>query len=83
MTLRGLAGTTSSKNVASLQCSAVVPCTDIGLFDVDLRTVAGGGGNGTGVPVVSYLCGNAVSTRGFECTGDACEGGSSTGECNS
>ena len=76
VTLRGLEGTTESENVASLQCSAVAPCTNIGLFDVDLNTA-----DDSATPVKEYLCGNAVDMRGFECTGDACEGGSSTGEC--
>ena len=81
MTLTGLTGTSRSDNVASLQCSAVKPCTSIGLFDVDLRKVDDDGA-GTDAPVKEYLCGNAVDVRGFECTGEACEGGSSTGECN-
>ncbi|TQN71078.1 Alpha-L-rhamnosidase rgxB [Colletotrichum shisoi] len=74
VTVRGMTGTTKSARVASLQCSAVAPCTDIGLFDVDLRF-----SNGTAA--ASYLCGNAASPRGFECTGTPCVGGSATGEC--
>lgn len=67
-------GTTLSANVASFQCSAVAPCTDIGLFDVDLHF-----DNGTRAG--EYLCGNVVGNEGFECTGEPCVGGSSTGEC--
>ncbi|TID06799.1 Alpha-L-rhamnosidase rgxB [Colletotrichum higginsianum] len=74
VTVRGMTGTTKSARVASLQCSAVAPCTDIGLFDVDLRF-----SNGTAA--ASYLCGNTASPRGFECTGTPCVGGSATGEC--
>ncbi|KAK6215737.1 exo-rhamnogalacturonase b [Colletotrichum tabaci] len=74
VTVRGMTGTTKSARVASLQCSAVAPCTDIGLFDVDLRF-----SNGTAA--ASYLCGNVASPRGFECTGTPCVGGSATGEC--
>lgn len=72
--IEGLKGTTKSSRVASLQCSAVAPCTDIGLFDVDLRL-----SNGT--EAGSYLCGNVVGNKGWSCTGKVCEGGSATGEC--
>ncbi|KAB5517543.1 putative exo-polygalacturonase [Coniochaeta sp. 2T2.1] len=72
--LRGLKGTTTSSRVASLQCSAVQPCTDIGLFDVDLRLV-------NGSSAADYLCGNVLLPHGFECTGSPCVGGSATGEC--
>ncbi|KAF9869927.1 hypothetical protein CkaCkLH20_12536 [Colletotrichum karsti] len=74
ITVDGMVGTTKSSRVASLQCSAVAPCTNIGLFDVDLRFA-----NGT--EAASYLCGHAENPRGFECTGTPCIGGSSTGEC--
>ncbi|KAI3531931.1 exo-rhamnogalacturonase B [Colletotrichum filicis] len=74
ITLNGMVGTTKSSRVASLQCSAVAPCTNIGLFDVDLEFA-----NGTAA--TSYLCGNAVSPQGFNCTGAPCVGGSATGEC--
>ena len=72
----GLMGTTKSNNVASLQCSAVKPCNGIKLVNIDLRLA-----NGTQAP--GYLCGNVDSPQGFKCTGKACEGGSSTGECKS
>ncbi|KZL88333.1 exo-rhamnogalacturonase b, partial [Colletotrichum incanum] len=74
ITVDGLVGTTKSARVASLQCSAIAPCTNIGLFGVDLRF-----SNGTAA--ASYLCGNAANPRGFECTGTPCVGGSATGEC--
>ena len=74
ITINGLTGSTVAKNVASLQCSAVAPCTGISLFDIDLQY-----SNGT--QAVSYLCDNAVNQKGFECTGKPCVGGSSTGEC--
>lgn len=72
--IEGLRGTTKSARVASLQCSAVAPCTGIALSRVDLRL-----GNGTAVG--GYLCGNVGVREGWECTGKVCEGGSATGEC--
>ncbi|PLB46165.1 galacturan 1,4-alpha-galacturonidase B [Aspergillus steynii IBT 23096] len=74
ITVANLSGTTKSSRVASLQCSAVAPCTDIGLLDVDLKLT-----NGTAAR--QYLCGNVKDPKGFNCTGPVCEGGSSTGEC--
>ncbi|KAL4807731.1 pectin lyase fold/virulence factor [Aspergillus unguis] len=74
VTVKDLVGTTESSRVASLQCSAVAPCTNLGLFDVDLEL-----GNGTAAD--EYLCGNVEHPRGFECNGEVCEGGSATGEC--
>ncbi|KAF5519098.1 Alpha-L-rhamnosidase rgxB [Colletotrichum aenigma] len=74
ITVDGMSGTTKSSRVASLQCSAVAPCINIGLFDVDLRF-----DNGTAA--ASYLCGHAENPLGFECTGTPCVGGSATGEC--
>lgn len=70
----GLTGTTESENVASLQCSAVAPCDGIKLVNIDLKF-----DNGTAAE--EYLCGNVEDPEAFECTGKACEGGSSTGEC--
>ncbi|KAL4946308.1 hypothetical protein BDV06DRAFT_218438 [Aspergillus oleicola] len=73
ITVANLTGTTESVRVASLQCSAVAPCTNIGLLGIDLEL-----SNGT--QAESYLCGNVERPRGFNCTGEVCEGGSSTGE---
>ena len=73
--IEGLKGTTKDRRVVSLQCSAVAPCTDIALSDVDVRFA----GNGSTVP--NYLCGNVVGNKGWECTGPVCVGGSSTGGC--
>ncbi|PSN64886.1 extracellular exo-polygalacturonase-like protein [Corynespora cassiicola Philippines] len=70
----GMRGTTRSSRVTSLQCSAVAPCTDIRLKNIDLKFA-----NGTSAE--SYLCGNVIDNQGWECTGDVCVGGSSTGEC--
>lgn len=70
----GMKGTTKSSRVASLQCSAVAPCTDIELSGIDLNF-----SNGT--EAESYLCGNVKGNAGWECTGKVCEGGSATGEC--
>jgi hypothetical protein len=74
LSIDGLTGTTKSARVASLQCSAVAPCTDVEMKGVDLRF-----GNGTSAD--AYLCGNVVDNEGWECTGKVCEGGSATGEC--
>lgn len=61
--------------MASLQCSAVAPCSGIEISDVDLRSIK----NGT--EAAEYLCGHVESTEGFKCTGPVCEEGSATGEC--
>ncbi|GAB1215643.1 hypothetical protein ATERTT37_004835 [Aspergillus terreus] len=74
ITLANLTGTTKVSSVASFQCSAVAPCTNIGLFHTDL-TLSNGKIAG------EYLCGNVEDPRGFECTGAPCVGGSATGEC--
>ncbi|OJI99083.1 hypothetical protein ASPVEDRAFT_187031 [Aspergillus versicolor CBS 583.65] len=73
ITVANLKGTTESSRVASLQCSGVAPCTNLGLVGVDLELA-----NGT--KAEEYLCGNVKRPRGFECTGEVCEGGSSTGD---
>ena len=72
--IEGLTGTTWADRVASLQCSAVAPCTDVTLEGIDLRLK-------NGSEASSYLCGNVVDPKGWECTGPVCEGGSATGEC--
>ena len=72
--INGLTGSTVSGRVASLQCSAVAPCTDITLEGLDLKFK-----NGTEAD--SFLCGNVVGNKGWNCTGPVCEGGSATGEC--
>ena len=72
--VHNMSGSTKSNQIASLQCSAVKPCTDIGLFDINLNF-----DNGTSA--TAYLCGNAESPRGFNCTGEPCVGGSATGGC--
>jgi hypothetical protein len=75
ITVDGLTGTTRTSKVASLQCSAVAPYSNIRLMDIELRLQ-----NETAVR--QYLCGNVARPQGFECTGKACEGGSSTRECS-
>ncbi|KAJ5746979.1 uncharacterized protein N7511_008675 [Penicillium nucicola] len=72
--INGLSGTSKSTRVASLQCSAVAPCTNIAIRDSTLLL-----SNGTAAE--SYLCGNVVNPVGFNCTGSPCVGGSATGEC--
>ncbi|KAH8714752.1 galacturan 1,4-alpha-galacturonidase B [Ilyonectria robusta] len=70
----GLIGTTKDSRVASFQCSAVKPCTNLALFNIDLKLASG-------VEADRYLCGNVVDPRGFNCTGPPCVGGSATGGC--
>ncbi|ETS74085.1 Alpha-L-rhamnosidase rgxB [Pestalotiopsis fici W106-1] len=67
-------GTAPSLKLASLQCSGVAPCHDITIRNVTLAS------NGETSPL-SYLCGNVVDPIGWNCTGDACVGGSATGQC--
>lgn len=74
ISIEGLKGTTKTNRVASLQCSAVAPCTDISMHDVDVKFT-----NGT--KAESYLCGHVVRNEGWKCTGPVCERGSATGEC--
>lgn len=72
--VRNARGTTKNKNIASFQCSAVAPCTNMGLYDIDVKFT-----NRTAAK--DYLCGNVVNPEGFECTGPPCVGGSATGGC--
>ncbi|ELR09441.1 hypothetical protein GMDG_04001 [Pseudogymnoascus destructans 20631-21] len=74
MEIDGLYGDSKSARVASLQCSAVVPCTNITMVNVGLHLT-----NGT--PAAQYLCGNIANPSRFNCTGTPCVGGSATGEC--
>ena len=75
ITVTGLSGSGQSTAVASLQCSAVAPCSDIEIKDVDLT-------NADGEEVVEeYLCLNANNLQGFECTGEACAESNDTGGC--
>ncbi|OQD82269.1 hypothetical protein PENANT_c022G01860 [Penicillium antarcticum] len=72
--IHGLSGTSKSTRVASLQCSAVAPCTNITISDTALLL-----SNGTAAE--AHLCGNIENPIGFNCTGTPCVGGSATGEC--
>ncbi|KAF2849594.1 glycoside hydrolase family 28 protein [Plenodomus tracheiphilus IPT5] len=74
VSIKGLKGITKDRRVVSLQCSGIAPCSNIRLDDIDLRYA-----NNTKAP--SYLCGNVVENKGFECNGAVCVGGSSTGGC--
>lgn len=74
LSFANLTGTTTSADVASLQCSAVKPCEKIQITGVDLALA-----NGTRAK--KYLCGNVEGTSGFNCTGAVCVGGSATGGC--
>ncbi|CAG8026859.1 unnamed protein product [Penicillium salamii] len=72
--IEGLSGTSKSTRVASLQCSAIAPCTNITILDTTLHLENGTLADG-------YLCGNVENSAGFECNGVPCVGGSATGEC--
>ncbi|KAL5443526.1 hypothetical protein PMIN06_008689 [Paraphaeosphaeria minitans] len=62
----GMVGSSKSNRIASLQCSAEKPCTDITLQNIDLEL-----SNGTAAD--NYLCGNVVDAKGWACTGKVCE----------
>lgn len=72
--IQGMKGTTKDRRTVSLQCSAVAPCKNISLSGIDLKY-----SNGTSV--ANYLCGNVMEPKGWNCTGNVCVGGSSTGGC--
>ncbi|KAJ5642881.1 uncharacterized protein N7484_005388 [Penicillium longicatenatum] len=72
--LKDIVGTSSSGEVATLQCSAVEPCENITIAGADLTF-----NNNTQVD--EYLCGNVEGTFGFDCTGEVCVGSSATGGC--
>ncbi|KAK7019135.1 alpha-L-rhamnosidase rgxB [Favolaschia claudopus] len=74
ITVTGIQGTSNSPRVASLQCSAVAPCDNIALSEIDITL-----SNGT--QISQYLCGNVENPRGFNCTGPVCVGPSAAGEC--
>lgn len=74
--VQNLTGTTSSDDVASLQCSAVKPCYNIALEDIDLTLTTN-----TSAQVTEYLCSEVQNAISFNCTGSACVGSSDTGEC--
>lgn len=75
ISVSGLTGSGQSTSAASLQCSAVAPCFDIEIKDVNLTNTDGG------ATVEEYLCLNANDLQGFECTGEACAEPNSTGGC--
>ncbi|KAH2007746.1 hypothetical protein KXV95_001047 [Aspergillus fumigatus] len=72
--IEDVTGSSTTDVVASFQCSAVKPCTEIQIQNVNLQLA-----NGTMAD--EYLCGNVEGTRGFNCTGKACEKPSATGGC--
>lgn len=74
LSLTNIHGTVTTPNVATLQCSATTPCSDINIQDVELVQA-----NGTAA--AGYLCSNVEGVVGFECTGKTCEKPSSTGGC--
>ena len=70
----GIRGTLNSPDAGSFQCSALAPCKNIGMFDVNLKQMNGSAAN-------QYLCGNLENPEGFKCTGPACVGSSASGQC--
>ncbi|KAJ4358430.1 uncharacterized protein N0V89_003013 [Didymosphaeria variabile] len=58
-------GTTKNNLVLSLQCSGAAPCTNIDIFDNDLKVQS----NGT--KPEEFLCSNVEDPKGFNCTGKA------------
>lgn len=62
ITVRSVKGTTTTSTVASLQCSAVKPCTNITLTDISVQ-------ESNGTEASQYLCQNVVDNKGFSCTG--------------
>ncbi|KAF2720934.1 glycoside hydrolase family 28 protein [Polychaeton citri CBS 116435] len=60
-------GTITGENIATLQCSAAAPCTDVTLFNNQLLAAD------SNEPVSRYLCDNVVKPQGFNCTGP-CDG---------
>ncbi|QDS77817.1 hypothetical protein FKW77_005968 [Venturia effusa] len=72
--INGMKGTTKDRRVVSLQCSGVVPCTNIMLSNIDLKFP-------DETAAEKYLCGNVKEPVGWTCTGAACVGGSATGGC--
>ncbi|KXJ87430.1 galacturan 1,4-alpha-galacturonidase B [Microdochium bolleyi] len=75
----GIRGTSRSPVVTSLQCSAVAPCEDISIRNVDITLLP----ETTGKNATEYLCGNARDLSGFNCTGTPCVRGTAIGECSS
>jgi galacturan 1,4-alpha-galacturonidase len=76
ISFKSIQGTTEgTTDVASFQCSAVKPCTNLVITDVDLVVAS----NGTNVN--QYLCGNVENPEGWNCTGNVCVGSSATGGC--
>lgn len=57
-------GTLKGDRIATLQCSAVAPCSNIHLFDNDLYAL-----DQHLKPADSYLCEQVVNPTGFNCTG--------------
>ena len=75
ITFKSTYGTITSNQVASFQCSAVKPCEGISILDEHL-TVSSNGSTAD-----SYLCYEVENPIGWNCTGDACVGGSASGNC--
>ncbi|KAH8810965.1 galacturan 1,4-alpha-galacturonidase B [Xylogone sp. PMI_703] len=76
LTFGSISGTTqSTANVASFQCSAVEPCRNIKITNVDLTVES------SGAEADQYLCGNVQNPEGWNCTGQVCVGPSGSGGC--
>lgn len=69
-----MTGTLLKDPVGLFQCSAAAPCTNIAVNAVDLHLANGTAASG-------WLCDNLEGNSGFNCTGNTCGKGSSTGVC--
>lgn len=74
MTFSDAVGTETADPIASLQCSAAAPCTNITITGMDLTLTNGTAASG-------YNCNALVDPRGFNCSGATCLTGSATGVC--
>lgn len=75
ITFQSTTGTLTSDVVASFQCSAEKPCENISILDNWLTV------SSNGSLAESYLCYEVEDPIGWECTGEACVGGSASGNC--
>ncbi|KAK6086340.1 exo-rhamnogalacturonase b [Seiridium cupressi] len=67
-------GATTSPRVGSFRSSAVNPCTNIGLLDIDLKLY-------NSIVAPDYLLGHVAEAGGWNRTRSVCEESSAIGEC--
>jgi galacturan 1,4-alpha-galacturonidase len=75
VSFRSIYGTTTTEDVASFQCSGVKPCYNISITNEHLVL------SSNDSMADAFLCSNVIQEEGFNCTGSACVGSSSTGGC--